>query len=130
MNLTKTNSFSKVFLLVFSFIFCSTGILLVFFSKKMALLTLVGVQGEITQVVQQFLGCAYILIGSMFYSLKNSEGKPLLITLTTLNIIELIHIFLLFNFNSFIVLPIIYFAFQIVMQLISIFLLIDHSKRI
>mgnify|MGYP001163617822 CR=1 FL=1 len=126
----STNSFRQVIFLLFSFIFCTTGIFLVIFVEKLTLLTLVGLSGEVTQVVQQFLGGAYILIGSMFYSLKDSDGRPLLITLITLNILGFIHVYLLIRFHSLIVLPVIYFTFQILMQLLSVFLLIDHSRRI
>lgn len=128
MNNNKTNSYNKVLFLIFSFIFLVIGLLLVFFVEKLSLLTLIGLSGDITKVVQQFLGSAYILIGSMFYALKDSCGKPLLITLISLNIIGFIHLYLLFNFDSLIILPVIYFSFQVLMQLISLSLLINQLR--
>ena len=125
----KTNSFNKVIFLIFSFIFLATGLFLVFFVEKLAIITLVGVSGDVTQFVQQFLGSAYILIGSMFYALRDSNGKSLFVTLIALNVVGFIHLYLLFNFHVLIILPTIYFSFQILMQLISIFLLIDFIRK-
>ena len=129
MNNNNINSFNKVIFLIFSFIFLVTGLFLVFFVEKLALITLVGVSGDVTQFVQQFLGSAYILIGSMFYALRDSNGKSLFVTLTALNVVGFIHLYLLFNFHVLIILPTIYFSFQILMQLISIFLLIDFIRK-
>lgn len=129
MNNNNINSFNKVIFLIFSFIFLVTGLFLVFFVEKLALITLVGVSGDVTQFVQQFLGSAYILIGSMFYALRDSNGKSLFVTLTALNVVGFIHLYLLFNFHVLIILPTIYFSFQILMQLISIFLLIGFIRK-
>ena len=121
-------SFTQVILLLFSFIFFVIGILLVFFVNKLSFYTLIGSSSDITRVIQQFLGSAYILIGIILYCLKDQNRNTIITILTSLNIIGFIHLYLLLTFQKLIILPAIYFSFQILMQLIIFIALFEQIK--
>ena len=125
-------TFSQVVLLLFSFIFLITGILLLVFTEQIqeaALNSLTSIASRLTIVLQQFLGNAYLLLGVLLYLIKNSKGKPLYITLTSLFIMGFINLYLIFQFNDLIFLPTIYFVFQSLLQLLIFFALIDETKK-
>jgi len=121
--------FSEVILLTLSFIFIIIGILLLLFTEWVSLLALKGSEKEITNIVQQFLGSSFILIGILCYAIKGIKGKPLYLTISGLLIFSCINLYLLFLFSSLIILPSIYFIFQILIQLMLIFSLYDAIKR-
>jgi len=125
----RTKSFSEVILFTLSFIFIIIGILLLLFTEWVSLLTLKGAEKEITNIVQQFLGSSFILIGILCYAIKGTKGKPLYSTIAGLLIFSCINLYLLFLFSSLIILPSVYFIFQILIQLILIFALYDAIKR-
>jgi len=121
--------FSEVILLTLSFIFIIIGILLLLFTEWVSLLALKGMEKEIANIVQQFLGSSFILIGILCYAIKGIKGKPLYLTISGLLIFSCINLYLLFLFSSLIILPSIYFIFQILIQLMLIFSLYDAIKR-
>ena len=126
-----SRTFSQVILQIFSFIFLVTGILLLVFTEQIqeaALNSLTSKAGRLTIVLQQFLGNAYILLGVLLYLIKDSKGKPLYITLTSLFIMGFINLYLIFQCNDLIFLPTIYFVFQSLLQLLIFFALIDETK--
>tara|TARA_X000000368_G_C23003012_1_gene699827 strand:+ start:760 stop:1158 length:399 start_codon:yes stop_codon:yes gene_type:complete len=128
---TFSRTFSQVVLQLFSLIFLVTGILLLLLTKEIqeaALNELTGISNRISIVIQQFLGNAYILLGSLLYLLKDSKGKTLYITLTSLFIMGFINLYLIFQFNDLIFLPAIYFVFQSLLQLLIFFALIDETS--
>ena len=125
----QTKSFSEVILFTLSFIFIVIGILLLLFTEWVSLLALKGMEKEIANIVQQFLGSSFILIGILCYSIKGIKGKPLYLTISGLLIFSCINLYLLFLFSSLIILPSIYFIFQILIQLMLIFSLYDAIKR-
>jgi hypothetical protein len=128
----STRTFSQVVLLLFSFIFAITGILLLVFTEQIqeaALNSLTSKAGRLTIVLQQFLGNAYLLLGAILYLIKDSKGNPLHITLTSLFIMGFINLYLIFQFNDLIFLPTIYFVFQLLLQLLIFFALIDETKN-
>ena len=125
-------TFSQVALHLFSLIFLITGILLLVLTEQIqeaALNELIGIASRLTIVLQQFLGNAYLLLGALLYLVKDSKGKPLYITLTSLFIMGFINLYLIFQFNDLIFLPTIYFVFQSLLQLLIFFALIDETKN-
>ena len=125
-------TFSQVVLLLFSFIFLIAGILLLVFTEQIqeaALNSLTSKAGRLPIVIQQFLGNAYLLLGALLYLVKDSKGKPLYITLTSLFIMGCINLYLIFQFNDLIFLPTIYFVFQSLLQLLIFFALIDETRN-
>jgi len=125
----RTKSFSEVILFTLSFIFIIIGILLLLFTAWVSLLTLKGAEKEITNIVQQFLGSSFILIGILCYVFKGIKGKPLYSTISGLLIFCCINLYLLFLFSSLLILPSVYFILQILIQLMLIFALYDAIKR-
>jgi hypothetical protein len=128
----SARTFSQVVLQLFSLIFLITGILLLVFTEQIqeaALNSLTSKAGRLTIVLQQFLGNAYLLLGVLLYLIKDSKGKPLYITLTSLFIMGFINLYLIFQFNDLIFLPTIYFVFQSLLQLLIFSALIDELRR-
>ena len=128
----SARTFSQVVLQLFSLIFLITGILLLVFTEQIqeaALNSLTSIASRLTIVLQQFLGNAYLLLGVLLYLIKDSKGKPLYITLTSLFIMGFINLYLIFQFNDLIFLPTIYFVFQSLLQLLIFFALIDETKN-
>ena len=129
----SARTFSQVILQLFSLIFLITGILLLVFTEQIqesALNSLTSIASRLTIVIQQFLGNAYLLLGAFLYLIKDSKGKPLYITLTSLFIMGFINLYLIFQFNDLIFLPAIYFVFQSLLQLLIFFALIDEVRKI
>jgi len=125
----QTKLFSEVILLTLSFIFIIIGILLLLFTEWVSLLALKGMEKEIANIVQQFLGSSFILIGILCYAIKGIKGKPLYLTIAGLLIFSCINLYLLFLFSSLLILPSVYFILQILIQLMLIFALYDAIKR-
>lgn len=125
----KTNSPTKVVLLLYAFTMFFVGIFMILFVNELSLITTKGVSSEVTKITQQFLGSAYILIGGLMYSIRNLKDKPMLITIIFLNIMGCINLFLLFKFHNLIILPIIYFSLQIIMQAIAFLALIEQVRN-
>ena len=101
---------------------------MIFTPDKVSHVTNKGVSGEISLITVQFQGTAYFLIGSLLYIFKNLKGKQLQNVLISLNIMAFLHLFLIFKKNNFIALPYIYFVFQILIQLILIYCLLDRNR--
>mgnify|MGYP001354593441 CR=1 FL=1 len=129
---TSSRTFSQVILQLFSLIFLITGLLLLLFTEQIqeaALNSLTIIASRLTIVIQQFLGNAYILLGALLYLFKNSKGKPLYITLTSLFIMGFINLYLIFQFNDLIYLPAIYFIFQSLLLVLLLVALIDEARK-
>ena len=129
---TSSQSFSKVILLLFSIILFFAGILLLVFTEQIqesSLAQFKGIASRLSIVIQQFLGNAYMLLGTVLYLLRNSKGRDLLLILTALVIMGFINLYLIFQFNDLIFLPVIYFVFQSLLQLILLVALIDEGRR-
>ena len=122
------NSFTQAILQALSLIFFTLAALMIFTPKKVSIVTHLGVSGEISLITLQFLGTAYFLIGCLLHILKDMEGKQLQNVLISLNLMGFLHLFLIFKSNSFIALPYIYFIFQILIQLILIYCLLDRDR--
>ena len=125
----STTSFSQVILHLFSLIFFVIGILLLIFTEMVSLTALNGVAGRLSIVIQQFLGNAYLLLAAILYLVRNFKEKPLHIVLTSLLTMGFINLYLIFQFNDLIFLPSIYFVFQVLLQLLVFFALIDEVRK-
>ena len=128
----STRTFSQVVLLLFSLIFLVSGILLLVFTEQIqeaSLAQFKGIVSRLSIVIQQFLGNAYILLGVVLYLLKNSKGRDLLVILTALFVMGCINLYLIFLFNDLIFLPVIYFVFQSLLQLLLLFAIIDTLRN-
>ena len=121
--------FTEVILLILSFIFIITGILLLLFTEWVSLLDFKGKEQEITNILQQFLGSSFILIGIFCYAIKGTKGKLLYLTISGLFIFGCINLFLIFICSSLIIFPSVYVILQMLIQLLLIFSLYDAIKR-
>ena len=129
---TSSRSFSQVILQLFSILFFVAGILLLILTQEIqetALTELKGIASNLSIVLQQFLGNAYLLLGIILYLIKDSRGRPLYITLTSLFIMGFINLYLIFQFNDLIFLPPIYFVFQSLLQLLILVTLIGEARK-
>ena len=122
-------TFTEVILFVYSVIFFILGIVLLIFTKEMSLITIVGIPGKVTIVIQQFLGSAYLLLGFMMYIAKGLKGKPLYITIAGAIIIGFIHLYLIFVLDELINLPTVYFIYLALVQVVLLFTVIEQVKR-
>ena len=121
--------FTEVIFFALSFIFIITGILLLLFTESVSLLAFKGAEKEITNIIEQFLGSSFILIGILCYAIKGIKGKVLYLTISGLLIFSCINLYLLFLISSLIILSVVYFILQILIQLILIFSLYDAIKK-
>ena len=122
-------SFSYVIFNVLSVICFITGVLLLIFTKKVALHTIYGVDGSITNVIIKFLGSAYLLLGFLLFLIKSISGKKLVAAIIAFNISGFINLYLLFLFDELIHLSNIYFTFQALLQICLIFSLVEKVRQ-
>ena len=122
-------SFSYVIFKVLSIICFITGVLLLIFTKKVALHTIYGVDGSITNVIIKFLGSAYLLLGFLLFLIKSISGKKLIAAIIAFNIFGFVNLYLLLLFNELIHLSTIYFTFQALLQICLIIALIEKTKK-
>ncbi|MAW21093.1 MAG: hypothetical protein CMD16_01700 [Flavobacteriales bacterium] len=121
-------TFTAVTLLVIAYVYLFFGSFHLFFTKKVALFVMEGLDGDIATLLQQFLGTSYMLIGVLIYLLKDQKGKTLYITIGSINIIGFIHLYLIFLFDNLITLPNLYFIFIALVQICLFICLIEQSK--
>jgi hypothetical protein len=122
-------SFTEVILLLYGFIFIVIGIGLLCFTKEVTLFTFVGTPAHVLNVMHQFLGAAYLLIGMLMFTINILKGKQLYFAITTINLIGFINLYLIFIFNELMILPSIYFIFQAIMQMTLLLALYEQVKR-
>ena len=122
-------SFSAILLLLISSIYFLFGTLHLIFTKKITLFVINGANGEIANLLQQFLGSSYLLIGVLLYLLKDTKGRILYTTIGAINIIGFIHLYLIFLFHNIITLPFTYFLFIILLQICLFIALIEQLRK-
>jgi hypothetical protein len=122
-------SFTEVILLLYGFIFIVIGIGLLCFTKEVTLFTFVGTPAHVLNVMHQFLGAAYLLIGLLMFTINILKGKQLYFAIAAINLIGFINLYLIFIFNELIVLPSIYFIFQAIIQITLVLALYEQVKR-
>ena len=126
---TNTRSFSEIFFTIYALLFSIIGFLLLFFTDKISLLTLVGEQTKLTIVVEQFLGSFMILLSFLLFSVRKLKGQVILNCIKGLILVGLINLYLLFSLSENIILPSIYFIFQLMLLLSFFVVLFEQLKR-
>ena len=126
---TNIRSFTELFFVIYAFIFFIIGFLLLFFTKQVSLLTIIDEQLKSTIVVQQFFGSFMLLLSYFIFSVRKLERQIILNLISALIFIGFINLYLLFSLSGNIILPSIYFIFQIIMQLSFFVILFEQLKR-
>ena len=129
---TNTRSFTEIFFVIYALLFFTIGFLLLFFTEIVSLVTMIGEQAKLTIVVQQFFGSFLLLLSFLLFSVRKLEGQVILNFISALIIcgfINLYLLFLLFLLSDNIILPSIYFIFQIIMQISFFVVLLEQVKK-
>ena len=122
-------SFSQVLIILISFIFLFFGMIHLIIPKQVALYIILGADGQIVSLLQQFLGASYVLIAILLYLLREEKGKILYIIIGAINIIGFVHLYLIFLFHNIINLPLVYFLFIILTQICLLVALIEQLQK-
>ena len=126
---TNTRSFTEIFFAIYAFVFLTIGFVLLFFTDKISLLTLVGEQTKLTILVEQFLGSFMILLSFLLFSVRKLKGQVILNCIKGLILVGLINLYLLFSLSENMILPSIYFIFQLMLLLSFFVVLFEQLKR-
>ena len=126
---TNTQSFTEIFFAVYAFVFLTIGFVLLFFTDKISLLTLVGEQTKLTILVEQFLGSCMILLSFLLFNVRKLKGQVILNCIKGLILVGLINLYLLFSLSENMILPSIYFIFQLMLLLSFFVVLFEQLKR-
>ena len=126
---TNTRSFTEILFVVYTLLFSIIGFLLLFFTDKISLLTLVGEQTKLTIVVEQFLGSFMILLSFLLFNVRKLKGQVILNCIKGLILVGLINLYLLFSLSENMILPSIYFIFQLMLLLSFFVVLFEQLKR-
>ena len=125
----NTQSFTEILFIIYTLLFSIIGFLLLFFTDKISLLTLVGEQTKLTIVVEQFLGSFMILLSFLLFNVRKLKGQVILNCIKGLILVGFINLYLLFSLSENIILPSIYFIFQLMLQLSFFVVLFEQRKR-
>ena len=126
---TNTLTFTEIFFLIYTLLFSIIGFFLLFFTDKISLLTLVGEQTKLTILVEQFLGSFMFLLGIFLFSVRKLHGHVILNCIKGLIFVGFINLYLLFSLSENIILPTIYFIFQLILILSFFVILFEQFKR-
>jgi len=126
---TNKQSFTELLFLIYTLMFSIIGFVLLFFTDKISLLTLVGEQTKLTIVVEQFLGSFMILLSFLLFSVRKLKGQVILNCIKGLILVGLINLYLLFSLSENMILPSIYFIFQLMLLLSFFAILFEQLKR-
>ena len=125
---TKFQTFTELLFTIYAFVFLTIGFVLLFFSDKISLLTLVGEQTKLTILVEQFLGSFMILLSFLLFSVRKLKGQVILNCINGLILVGSINLYLLFSLSENIILPTIYFIFQLILILSFFVVLFEQLK--
>ena len=128
-NKTENKSFTEIFFTIYAVLFLVIGLLLLILTKEVSLITMKGDQLEITNVAQQFFGSFLLLLGFLMFFIRKLKGQVILRFIIALIFIGFINLYLLFSMNEYIILPTVYFIFQILMQLTFFIVLYEQMER-
>jgi hypothetical protein len=126
---TNTRSFTEIFFIFYTLVFSIIGFVLLFFTDKISLLTLVGEQTKLTILVEQFLGSFMILLSFLLFSVRKLKGQVILNSIKGLILVGFINLYLLFSLSENIILPTVYFIFQLILILSFFVALFEQLKR-
>ena len=128
-NKTGIKSFTEIFFTIYAGLFLVIGLLLLFLTKEVSLITIKGDQREATNVAQQFFGSFLLLLGFLIFFIRKLKGQVIVNFIKALIFVGFINLYLLFSMNEYIILPTIYFIFQILMQLTFFIVLYEQMER-
>ena len=128
-SLNNTRTFTEILFTIYALLFCTIGLLLLFFNKEVSLITLSGEQTKTTIVVEQFFGSFLILLSSFVYSIRKLKGQVILNFIIAFILFGFINLYLLFSLSENIILPSMYFILQIIGQLSFFVVLLEQLKR-
>ncbi len=126
---SKTQSFTKILFVIYAFLFFIIGFLLLFFTERVSLVTIIDEQVKATIVVEQFFGSFLLLLSFFLFSVRKLEGQVILNFISALILCGFINLYLLFLLSENIILPSIFFIFQIIMQISFFVVLFEQLKR-
>ena len=125
----KQLSITEVLFTSYAFILFTLGFLVVFFTEEFDVLNLKGDTGKISYIFLKFIGSFELLASFLIFSLRKLKGRVIYYSVAGLILAGFINIYLLFSLNEYIILPSIYFIFQIIIQLSFFIVLSDQVKR-
>ena len=125
----KQPSITEVLFTTYAFILFTLGIIVVFFTKEFDILNLKGDTGEIAYIFLKFIGSFELLASFLIFSLRKLKGRVIYYSVAGLILAGFINLYLLFSLNEYIILPSVYFIFQIIVQFSFFIVLFDQVKR-
>ena len=125
----KQLSITEVLFTSYAFILFTLGFLVVFFTEEFDVLNLKGDTGKISYIFLKFIGSFELLASFLIFSLRKLKGRVIYYSVAGLILAGFINLYLLFSLNEYIILPSIYFIFQIIIQLSFFIVLSDQVKR-
>ena len=125
----KQKSITEILFTVYAFVLFILGVLVVFFTKEFDVISLKGDKGEIAYIFLKFIGSFEILASFLIFSLRKLKGRVIYYSAVGLIIAGFINLYLLSSLSEYIILPSVYFIFQIIVQLSFFLVLFDQIKR-
>ena len=125
----KQKSITEILFTVYAFVLFILGVLVVFFTKEFDLISLKGDKGEIAYIFLKFIGSFEILASFLIFSIRKLKGRVIYYSAVGLIIAGFINLYLLSMLSEYIILPSVYFIFQIIFQLSFFLVLFDQVKR-
>ena len=125
----KQKSITEILFTVYAFVLFILGVLVVFFTKEFDVISLKGDKGEIAYIFLKFIGSFEILVSFLIFSLRKFKGRVIYYSAVGLIIAGFINLYLLSSLSEHIILPPVYFIFQIIVQLSFFLVLFDQVKR-
>ena len=125
----KQKSITEILFTAYSFILFTLGLLVVFFTKEFDVISLKGDKGEIAYIFLKFIGSFEILASFLIFSIRKLKGRVIYYSVVGLITAGFINLYLLSILSEYIILPSVYFIFQIIFQLSFFLVLFDQVKR-
>ena len=125
----KQKSITEILFTVYAFVLFILGVLVVFFTKEFDVISLKGDKGEIAYIFLKFIGSFEILASFLIFSIRKLKGRVIYYSAVGLIIAGFINLYLLSMLSEYIILPSVYFIFQIIFQLSFFLVLFDQVKR-
>ena len=125
----KQPSITETLYTTYAFILFTLGLLVIFFTKEFDVINLKGDAGEISYMFLKFIGSFELLASILIFSLRKLKGRVIYYSVAGLILAGFINLYLLFSLNEYIILPSVYFIFQIIVQLSFFAVLFDQVKR-
>ena len=125
----KQKSITEILFTVYAFVLFILGVLVIFFTKEFDLISLKGDKGEIAYIFLKFIGSFEILASFLIFSIRKLKGRVIYYSVVGLITAGFINLYLLYSLSDYIILPSVYFIFQIIVQLSFFIVLFDQEKK-